>query len=213
MEIPEGMDPQGDESNRRKYVFKLNKSLYGLKQASHNWYEKLKTSLLERDFKPSRIDTCIFLKEGIIVLVYVEDCIIVSDSKARIDVLVHSLQNGKETYILTEEDTINKFLGINITRLDDERYELLQPFLIQIITDYIKTDYPTKINGNHSVTPVGKPLLHKELEGKERKYNWNYCTIVGMTGYLQGGTRPEISMTNHQCARFLNKPMQFTSRQ
>ena len=36
MEIPEGMEPLGDEVNRRKYVLKLNKSLYWLKQASHN---------------------------------------------------------------------------------------------------------------------------------------------------------------------------------
>ena len=52
MELPEGMIPVGDESNRHLYTLKLNKSLYGLKQASHNWYEKLKKYFLDQDFAP-----------------------------------------------------------------------------------------------------------------------------------------------------------------
>ncbi len=152
------------------------------------------------------------MKEGIIVLVYIDNCIIISESQARIDVLVHSLKNGKEKFILTKEDMIDKFLGSSITQLDDERDELSQPFLIQWIIDYVKTDYHSKINGKESVTPVGKPLLHKDLEGKECKYNWNYGTAVGMTGYLQGNTRPEILMANHQCACFVNKPMRTHER-
>ena len=52
MELPEGMIPVGDESNRRLYTLKLNKSLYGLKQSSHNWYEKLKKYFLDQDFAP-----------------------------------------------------------------------------------------------------------------------------------------------------------------
>ena len=47
MELTEGMIPVGDESNSRLYILKLNKSLYSLKQVSHNWYEKLKQYLLD----------------------------------------------------------------------------------------------------------------------------------------------------------------------
>ena len=50
-------------------------------------------------------------------------------------------------------------------------------------------------------------MLHKYLMGVPRKYGWNYQTAVVMIGYLQQSTRPEISMANHQCARFVNKPM------
>ena len=212
MELPDGMDPSGDETNRRKYVLKLNKSLYGLKQASHNWYEKLKQALSDRKFSPSKIDPCIFMKDGIIVLVYVDDCIIVGDSMARIDVLIHSLQNGPENFVLTEEGTIDKFLGINIIKRDDGTFELSQPFLIERIVNFIKTEYESELNGKPSITPVGKPLLHKDTDGTPRKYNWNYWTAVGMIGYLQGSTRPEISMASHQCARFVNNPMRSHER-
>jgi hypothetical protein len=67
MELPEGMNPEGVEAHERwKYVLKLNKSLYGLKQASHNWYMKLKEARADREFKASDIDPCIFYKPGII---------------------------------------------------------------------------------------------------------------------------------------------------
>ena len=92
MELPEGIIPVGDESNCCRYILKLNKSLYGLKQASHNWYEKLEQYLLDWDFTPSKIDPCIFMKDGMIILVYVDDCIILADSEVRIDVLIHSFK-------------------------------------------------------------------------------------------------------------------------
>ena len=43
--------------------------------------------------------------------------------------------------------------------------------------------------------------------GVPRKYGWNYRTSVGMIGHLQKNTRPEISMTNHQCAHSANIEM------
>ena len=73
-----------DDSDRHK-LLKLNKSLYGLKQASYNWYEKLKTGLEKREFKPSKIDPCLYLCEGMIALTFVDNCIIVGKSMKEID--------------------------------------------------------------------------------------------------------------------------------
>jgi Reverse transcriptase (RNA-dependent DNA polymerase) len=58
-------------------VLKLKKSLYGLRQASRTFYEKLKQGLTERGWKQSEIDPCLFLKSGMICVVYVDDTIIV----------------------------------------------------------------------------------------------------------------------------------------
>ena len=52
------IDGQTKSYSDRHYVLKLNKNLYGLKQGSYNWYEKLKKSLVDQDFKPSDIDPC-----------------------------------------------------------------------------------------------------------------------------------------------------------
>jgi hypothetical protein len=42
MELPAGVNPVDiSNENPRRYVLKLNKSLYGLMQAGYNWFEKL----------------------------------------------------------------------------------------------------------------------------------------------------------------------------
>ena len=75
MELPQGFNV-GPESGR--YVLKLQKNLYGLKQAGHNWFEKLSSALGNLSINPSKVDPCVFIGDDIIVLVYVDDCLIFS---------------------------------------------------------------------------------------------------------------------------------------
>ena len=63
------------------------------------------------------------------------------------------------------------------------------------------------MEANTKPTPVGKPLLHKDLAGKPRKEDWNYRTAVGILTYLHVNSRPEMSMAVHQTACLCNKPM------
>ena len=76
MELPAGFDNNGCTG---KHVLKLNKSLYGLKQAAFNWFQLLKKGLQDRGYKhQSNTDKCVFLGKASIVLVHVYDCIIIS---------------------------------------------------------------------------------------------------------------------------------------
>lgn len=73
MHQPEEFD---DGSGR---VCKLNKSMYGLKQASRQWNIKLRQVLLDAGFKQSRVDPCIYFRiagESMIFLaLYVAICL------------------------------------------------------------------------------------------------------------------------------------------
>lgn len=137
MELPPGIIISGKEEVSRGYVLKLKKSLYGLKQASLNWFEKLKQGLKDRGFTPSEIDPCLYLKENMVLLTYVDDCIIISPSKDTINRLIASMQSGPENFKLTDEGDVNKFLGVEITRIDDKSFELSQPFLIDRIVGFL----------------------------------------------------------------------------
>ena len=55
-------------------------------------------------------------------------------------------------------------------------------------------------------TPDGYPILNKDENGPARKASWKYRGIIGMLGYLQGTTRPDIEMATNQCTRFNNDP-------
>ena len=140
-----------------------------------------------------------------IVLTYVGDCIIVGPSMVDIDAFVQSMKNGPERFVLTEEGDINKSIGIEITHIDEKRFKVSQPLIIDKIIyllDIEKNDYG--VDTNAKLTPVGKPLSQKDLSGKPRKEAWNYRTAVGMLNYLQGNNRTEMSRTVHQTSCFYN---------
>eukprot|EP00957_Ditylum_brightwellii_P159829 12166044-Ditylum_brightwellii.AAC.1 len=64
------------------HVLKLNCSLYGLKQSSHNFFEFLKKKLLRCGFVQSQHDHWLFINDKVICLVYVNDCLFFApDSK------------------------------------------------------------------------------------------------------------------------------------
>ena len=118
------------------------------------------------------------------------------------------MQSGLENFKLTDKGGVNKFLGVEITRLDDNSFELSQPFLIDRILNFLGLcNNEFKTDANSTSTPVAKGLLHRDLDGKERKYTWKYRTAVGMLSYLQNTSSPEIAMAVHQTACFSDNSM------
>ena len=202
MELPAGMEIQG----KPNCLLKLRKSLYGLKQASANWHQTLKAALIDRNFVESLSDPCVFIGEKMIVLTYVDDCILISKEKFTLDNFIKSLKHGKENFVFTDEGSMSSYLGVEISRLpDDQGFSLSQPFLIERIIKTLNFDFSTT-KGARGNTPATYPLLSKDTEGPPMKANWKYRSVIGMLGYLQGTTRPDISMAVHQCARFNNDP-------
>jgi hypothetical protein len=56
IELPAGINPVDvSDNNCCRYILKLNKSLYGYKQAGFNWFIKYKEVLITRDFIQSQV--------------------------------------------------------------------------------------------------------------------------------------------------------------
>ena len=77
------------------HVFKLRKTIDGLRQASHAWYTELRNFLLTQGFKNSRSDTSLFIfhQNGLThyLLVYVDNIIITRSSLPFINKFIDSL--------------------------------------------------------------------------------------------------------------------------
>ena len=174
MELPAGMEPASKSGNSSRYVLKLKKFLYGLKQASLSWHNMLKTALLDRGFVESVSDPCVYINKDLIVLVYVDDCILISKKECTITEFVQSLHNGPENFVFTEEGSLESYLGVCISKLPGGKsFEMSQPFLIDRNIKAIGFDLATTKGARDNV-PVGYPLLNKDIDGSPRKARWKY---------------------------------------
>ena len=141
-----------------------------------------------------------------VVLTYVDDCILISKDGSTIDQFIQSLQDGSENFVFTDEGTMSSYLGVDVSQLSDGTgFTLTQPFLIELIVEALNFDLKTT-KGARGNTPASYPLLNKDPDGPPRKAQWKYISVIGMLGYLQGTSRPDIAMATHQCARFNNDP-------
>ena len=78
MEQAKRFEIENKNSNER-LVYKLKKSLYGLKQSGRNWNNLLLTYLIEQNFYQSLPDVCAYTKckdEYTIIIVWVDDILI-----------------------------------------------------------------------------------------------------------------------------------------
>ncbi len=108
------------------------------------------------------------------------------------------MHHGPEKFKLTDEGDVNKFLGIEITKIDSSSFELSQPFLIDCLLQFLSLcNNSFETDANSLSTPVAKGLLHRDFAGKPCKYKWKYQTAVGMLSYLQNSTHTEIAMAVH----------------
>ena len=201
MEPPYGFDIDGKKS----FILKLNKNLYGLKNASHNFWNLLREGLEARGYKQqSESDPCVFLGKDSIILTYVDDCIVIHKrGSSAADDLIKALREGDENFDFTDDGSLEKYLGVDVKRHKDGRIELTQTHLIQRFLEVIGLD-PKAVNSRP--TPALKPLLFKDIEGLTRKHSWNYRQAVGMLNYLTGTSRPDLAMATHQAARFCIDP-------
>jgi len=71
--------PGFENQNFPNHVFKLDKALYGSKQATRAWYERLLKILIDNGFRRGKVDNTLFLKSKgeqlLIFQIYVDDII------------------------------------------------------------------------------------------------------------------------------------------
>ena len=71
--------PNFEDPKKPNHVYKLFKTLYGLKQIPRTWYERLRDFLISKGFKIGKVDTTLFTKaigkDLFVCQIYVDDII------------------------------------------------------------------------------------------------------------------------------------------
>ncbi|GJU47010.1 retrovirus-related pol polyprotein from transposon TNT 1-94 [Tanacetum coccineum] len=177
MQVPQGYN----NSLPPNTVCKLTKSLYGLKQANMQWFEKLTTFLISIGFKQIYVDTSLFTlnKDGKLVtlLVYVDDILLARNDKKIIQGIKTNL-NGKNSEGLAM--TQNKYATDLITHAR----------LLHTKPSSIPLDLILKLTMTGE-EPFQDPSLYRTLVGK-----LIYLTI----------TRPDLAFLAQALSQFLQSP-------
>lgn len=109
--------PPGLTVPTSKTVCRLDKSLYGLKQASRQWNAKLTNFLLQCGYTQSKADYSLFIKSSqgyfTAVLVYVDDLILAGDNIDEIESLKKKLD---DKFSIKDLGMLKFFLGFEIAR-------------------------------------------------------------------------------------------------
>ena len=156
-------------------------------------------------FTPCKFDPCLYYRKSIIFLVYIDDCIVFGPNEKTIDKVVNDLRLSSENFTLDDQGEVSDFLGIQIQTRHDGSIVLTQPQLI----DSIIQDLHLQSRSNHkNTTAITSKLMHKHADGPEMTPDFHYCSVIGKLNFLEKSTRPDISVSVHQCARFTEHPKQ-----
>ena len=111
------------------------------------------------------------------------------------------LKSSSEDVTCANEGEVDGHLGVEI-RSENNRMTLKQPQLTKRVTQSLGLE-----DNNPKATPVIKPLLSKNTDGKDRSEDdFNCRSEIGSLMHLAGCTRPDTSIAVHQAAKFSNNP-------
>ena len=211
---PPGADAY--DSQGRRLVYKLRRSLYGLKQAGREWAALLSNFLIGWGFTRSSIDTCLYLYMSgstlLWVAVYVDDALLLSNNASLRARFMSALTARFPT---DDKGELSWLLGIAITRdrkartlhLSQELYvdDLVAKHASHIAAGQSRHyDAPMEeglILTTEDCPPLGSPA-HDEMSSRRP----TYLSIVGGLLWLANMSRPDISYAAGQLSRFLTNP-------
>ena len=184
MDLPPGFPSKGETPN---LVCKLNKSLYGLKQASRQWFAKFSSTILKQGFLQSKSDYSLFTRvQGsvfIALLVYVDDILIASNDMPSVHALKDSLH---AEFKLKDLGNLKYFLGLEVARSAKGISLCQRKYALDILSD------SGMLGSKPVATPMEQNLKIGQSTGDLLDDPSLYRRLLGRLLYLIV-TRPDIS--------------------
>ena len=213
MDQLEGFKVKGKEN----MVCKLKESIYGLKQATLQWYKKFDSFMTSQEYKRTFADPCVYVRRFpydniIILLLYVDDMLIVGRDADMIQKLKRELS---KTFDMKDLGSAKRILGMEILRdrkvgklwLSQERYieRMLEMF-------NMKNSKPVSIPlAGHF--KLSKRLCPSTKKGKGEMSIIPYSSSVGRLMYAMVCTGSNISHVVEVVRKFLANPGKALGRQ
>lgn len=193
--------PPGYDASSPSKVCKLNKSLYGLKQASRQWYSKLSTALTSLGYQVSQADHSLYVRSDgtsfTALLVYVDDIVLAGTSMEEIKSVKLFLD---QQFKIKDLGQLRFFLGLEIARSSSGIFLNQRKYTLELLED----------TGFLGSKPASVPLdPHTKLsatDGVPFDDPSGYRRLIGRLLYLTH-TRPDISFSVQHLSQYVSNPL------
>ncbi|KAI3505789.1 hypothetical protein L1887_28040 [Cichorium endivia] len=202
--------PEGFEDTKHPdKVCKLEKSIYGLKQASRSWNLCFHEKVKEFGFSRSEDESCVYVKaSGSIVtflVLYVDDILLMGND-------ISTLQDVKawlgKCFAMKDLGEVAYILGIRILR--DRKRKLIglsQCTYLEKVLQRFNMENSTKgelsIQSNAKLSKTQSPSTDEEIAEMSRV---PYASAVGSIMYAMTCTRPDVSFALSMDRRYHDNP-------
>lgn len=205
MTQPEGFISEGQEH----LVCKLKKSIYGLKQASRQWYLKFDEVMKKNDFIRNQVDQCIYLKMSgrnfIILVLYVDDILLASSN---IDLLHESKRLLSRHFDMKDLGEASYVIGIEIRR--DRSQGTLglsqKAYIERVLGRYNMQQCSLSVAPVVKGDVFGSFQCPKTETERDQMKLIPYASVVGSLMYAQVCTRPDIAYITGMLGRYQSNP-------
>uniref|UniRef100_A0A2N9EMF3 Reverse transcriptase Ty1/copia-type domain-containing protein n=1 Tax=Fagus sylvatica TaxID=28930 RepID=A0A2N9EMF3_FAGSY len=198
MALPPGFPSKGETPN---LVCKLNKSLYGLKQASRQWFAKFSSTIIKQGFVQSKSDYSLFTRtQGtafIALLVYVDDILIASNDMPSVNTLKDSLHAEFKLKGFRKSEIFPWFGSCKI----NQRHFIMP----KEVCPGHSFQTVVMLGSKPVTTPMEQNLKISQSTGEILDDPSPYRRLVGRLLYLTV-TRPDISYSVQKLSQFMSKP-------
>jgi hypothetical protein len=205
---PEGYAVSGE--NGEQLVWKLNKSLYGLKQAGRTWHIKIDIALKTRGFTTLAADQCIYVRRKsqnvIIIALYVDDLLIASND---LNDLIQFKKDLASEFKMEDLGVANFILGVKIIRDRTARtISISQSAYINSLLDRhgMMTCKPISTPMEHSSTVHRLIKAPDEYQATIEQIR-TYQSIIGGIMFAMLCTRPDIAFAVTTLSQFASNPL------
>ncbi|XP_041999807.1 uncharacterized protein LOC121749289 [Salvia splendens] len=200
MNIPPGLLGEGGTPNGPRMVCKLNKSLYGLKQASRQWYLKLTEVLAKFGLQQSASDHSFFLKNEdsvfFAVVVYVDDLMAVTNKP---EVMKSFKEFLSQFFKFKDLGHPKYFLGLEIARSDQGIMVSQRKYAMALIRD------AGLLGCKPSFVHMDPTKRLQQEAGDAMEDSSKYRRQIGRLLCLCI-TRPDITFVVHNLSQYVSRP-------
>lgn len=194
--------PEGFQENKEE-VCKLNRSIYGLKQAGRCWNELLTEVLIKIGLKQSKEDPCLFfvIKENQFLLcgIHVDDMVVVSSDERFERSYMKKIEQHIDIKNIGEAKTV---LGMQLDQEDGKIYVHQKNYIEKLIEMYGMKDC------NTVKSPIDMNMKMEDYNESGHADVRKYQELIGRLMYLSVCTRPDLSFALSCLSQFNNEPRQ-----